>query len=55
MRLASAAVVATLIAWPLAGAEPPKPPTVQEARQFLDEVSRQWDAALGRLKQFVEE
>lgn len=27
---------------------------LDEARQFLDEVSRQWDAALMRLKQFVE-
>lgn len=26
-----------------------------EARLFLDQISRQWDAALGRLKQFVEE
>ena len=25
------------------------------ARQYLDQVSLQWDAALGRLKQFVEE
>ncbi len=25
------------------------------ARRYLDQVSMQWDAALGRLKQFVEE
>lgn len=27
---------------------------LDEARQFLDEVSRQWDEALMRLKHFVE-
>jgi DNA-binding transcriptional ArsR family regulator len=26
-----------------------------EARRCLDEISRQWDAALGRLKSFVED
>lgn len=26
-----------------------------EARRCLDEISRQWDAALGRLKRFVED
>jgi DNA-binding transcriptional ArsR family regulator len=30
----------------------PKP--IDEARAYLDLVSRQWDAALGRLKAFVE-
>jgi DNA-binding transcriptional ArsR family regulator len=30
----------------------PKP--LDEARKYLDEVSRQWDDALGRLKSFVE-
>jgi DNA-binding transcriptional ArsR family regulator len=32
-----------------------QPDRLDEARQFLAEVSRQWDAALGRLKHFVEE
>lgn len=31
----------------------PKP--IEDARKYLDEVSRQWDDALGRLKAFVEE
>jgi DNA-binding transcriptional ArsR family regulator len=31
----------------------PKP--LDEARAYLDHVSRQWDAALARLKAFVEE
>ncbi|WP_315831291.1 metalloregulator ArsR/SmtB family transcription factor [Bradyrhizobium prioriisuperbiae] len=31
----------------------PKP--LDEARKYLDEVSRQWDDALGRLKAFVED
>lgn len=30
----------------------PKP--IEDARKYLDEVSRQWDDALGRLKAFVE-
>lgn len=28
---------------------------IDAARRYLDHVSMQWDAALGRLKQFVEE
>lgn len=28
---------------------------LDEARRYLDVISRQWDAALGRLKKFVEE
>jgi DNA-binding transcriptional ArsR family regulator len=28
---------------------------MQEARLYLDQISQQWDAALGRLRQFVEE
>jgi DNA-binding transcriptional ArsR family regulator len=28
---------------------------LEEARQYLDLVSRQWDSALGRLRQFVEQ
>jgi DNA-binding transcriptional ArsR family regulator len=31
-----------------------EPRPVAEARAYLDSVSAQWDAALGRLKQFVE-
>jgi DNA-binding transcriptional ArsR family regulator len=31
----------------------PKP--IDEARAYLDHVSRQWDAALARLKSFVED
>jgi len=27
---------------------------IEEIRSYLDEVSRQWDDALGRLKSFVE-
>ena len=27
---------------------------LEEARQYLDQISRQWDSALGRLRQFVE-
>jgi DNA-binding transcriptional ArsR family regulator len=27
---------------------------IEEARRFLDHISAQWDAALGRLKAFVE-
>lgn len=30
------------------------PDSVELARSYLDGVSRQWDAALGRLKDFVE-
>ena len=28
---------------------------LDEARRYLDEISRQWDAALERLKKFVED
>jgi DNA-binding transcriptional ArsR family regulator len=28
---------------------------IEEVKQYLDSVSRQWDEALGRLKAFVEE
>lgn len=31
------------------------PERLAEARRYLEEVSRQWDDALGRLKAFVEE
>jgi len=31
-----------------------RPDTVDEARAYLDRVSRQWDDALGQLKAFVE-
>ena len=31
-----------------------KPEPIDEIRSYLDEVSRQWDDALGRLKSFVE-
>jgi DNA-binding transcriptional ArsR family regulator len=31
------------------------PRRLDEARRCLDEISRQWDDALGRLKSFVEE
>jgi DNA-binding transcriptional ArsR family regulator len=31
------------------------PRPIDEARQYLDNVSRQWDTALSRLKSFVEE
>jgi len=30
-------------------------PRLQEARQYLDQISQQWDEALERLKTFVEE
>jgi DNA-binding transcriptional ArsR family regulator len=30
------------------------PAQLEEARRALDEIGRQWDAALGRLKTFVE-
>jgi DNA-binding transcriptional ArsR family regulator len=30
------------------------PRPIDEARRFLDHVTRQWDGALGRLKAFVE-
>lgn len=30
------------------------PAQLEEARRALDEIGRQWDAALGRLKNFVE-
>jgi DNA-binding transcriptional ArsR family regulator len=32
-----------------------RPKPLEEARDYLDAVSRQWDEALGRLKAFVEE
>ncbi len=32
-----------------------QPQPIAEARQYLDEVSRQWDDALARLKSFVED
>ncbi len=31
------------------------PERLDEARHSLEQISRQWDAALGRLKRFVEE
>lgn len=31
------------------------PAPIDEVRSYLDRVSRQWDAALGRLKAFVED
>ncbi len=31
------------------------PQPVEEMRNYLDSISKQWDAALGRLKLFVEE
>lgn len=31
------------------------PAPMEELRQYLDFVSKQWDEALGRLKKFVEE
>ena len=31
-----------------------QPETIEEIRAYLDEVSRQWDDTLGRLKSFVE-
>ena len=30
------------------------PEGLEEARHYLDQISRQWDAALGRLRSFVE-
>ena len=32
-----------------------KPQPIDEARNYLDQVSRQWDEALARLKRFVED
>lgn len=32
-----------------------EPERLEDARSFLNAISRQWDAALGRLKAFVEE
>ena len=32
-----------------------RPQPLEEARAYLDEVSRQWDEALARLKSFVED
>jgi DNA-binding transcriptional ArsR family regulator len=32
-----------------------EPESLEEARRCLDQISRQWDDALSRLKQFVEE
>lgn len=32
-----------------------EPAPVEELRQYLDFVSKQWDEALGRLKKFVED
>ncbi len=31
-----------------------RPEAIEEIRAYLDEVSRQWDEALGRLRSFVE-
>jgi hypothetical protein len=31
------------------------PERLQEARQYLDTISRQWDEALGRLRRLVED
>jgi len=31
-----------------------RPETIGEAREYLDRVAAQWDAALGRLRAFVE-
>lgn len=33
----------------------PDPTTVEDARAFLDRLSREWDVALARLKKLVEE
>mgnify|MGYP001617646189 CR=1 FL=1 len=33
----------------------PEPRRLQDARRYLEEISRQWDGALDRLKAFVEE
>ena len=32
-----------------------EPKRIADARSYLDQISRQWDQALGRLKSFVEE
>lgn len=32
-----------------------EPERLADAREYLDEISRQWDDALGRLKRFVED
>ncbi len=32
-----------------------EPKRLSEAREYLDQISRQWDEALGRLKAFVED
>jgi DNA-binding transcriptional ArsR family regulator len=32
-----------------------KPKPIEDLRDYLDDVSKQWDDALGRLKRFVEE
>lgn len=32
-----------------------EPEPLEEARRYLDDISRQWDEALSRLKTFVEE
>jgi DNA-binding transcriptional ArsR family regulator len=32
-----------------------EPRRLDEARRYLDQISAQWDAAIGRLKAFVEE
>ncbi len=32
-----------------------EPRRLEEARGYLDQISKQWDAALGRLKAFVED
>jgi DNA-binding transcriptional ArsR family regulator len=32
-----------------------KPKRLHDARRYLDLISKQWDAALGRLKKFVED
>jgi hypothetical protein len=37
------------VAWEL------EPRRLEKARRYLDQISEQWDAAIGRLKAFVEE
>jgi hypothetical protein len=32
-----------------------EPASIEEARRCLERISAQWDAALGRLRRFVEE
>lgn len=32
-----------------------EPPRLDEARRYLQAISAQWDAAIGRLRDFVEE